>query len=363
MRAVVLVGGFGTRLRPLTLTVPKNLVPVAGVPMIERVVRWLAAHGVDDVVLSLGYRPDAFLSAFPDGTIAGIPLRYVVEPEPLDTAGAVRFAAREAGIKERFVATNGDVLTDIDLAAVIARHEATGAEGTITLTPVEDPSRFGVVPTDADGRVTAFIEKPAAESAPTNLINAGTYVLEPSVLDRIPGDGPVSIERVVFPAMVADGTLYAVASDRYWLDVGLPDSYLQATADLLDGTSRPGAPAPGAVRRPEGGWVLGSPVVEGGATVDDRSLLCDAAIVAADVTVAESVVGPASRVGSRARLDGAVLLAGAIIGEGAVIEGSIVGPGAVVGAGAKITGCSVLGEGAVISAGDEVIGRRVPDAT
>jgi mannose-1-phosphate guanylyltransferase len=361
VRAVVLVGGFGTRLRPLTLTVPKNLVPVAGIPMIERVVRWLASHGVDDVVLSLGYRPDAFLSAFPGGSIGGVPLTYVVEPEPLDTAGAVRFAAREAGITGRFVATNGDVLTDIDLGAVIARHDETGAEGTITLTPVEDPSRFGVVPTDDDGRVTAFIEKPEAGTAPTNLINAGTYVLEASVLDRIPREGPVSIERVVFPAMVADRTLYAVPSDRYWLDVGLPDSYLRATADLLDGRSRPGEPAPGAVRRADGGWALGAPVVEDGSTVDDHSLLCDAAIVGRDVAVVASVVGPAARVADRVRLDGAVLLAGAIIGEGAVIEGSIVGPGAVVGAGAKITGCSVLGEGAVISANDDVHARRVPE--
>jgi len=361
VRAIVLVGGFGTRLRPLTLTVPKNLVPVAGIPMIERVVAWLGSHGVDDVVLSLGYRPDAFFSAFPKGIAAGVPLTYVVEPEPLDTAGAVGFAAREAGIRERFVVANGDVLTDIDLSEVIARHGSTGAEATITLTPVKDPSRFGVVPTDDSGRVTAFIEKPPAGTAPTNLINAGTYVLEPSVLDRIPASGPLSIERVVFPELVAAGTLYAVASDRYWLDVGLPDSYLQATYDLLDGTTRPGPPAPGAVRRPGGGWQMGAPIVEGDADVDECSLLCDGAIVGPGTTVVASVVGPASRVAERVRLDGCVLLAGAIIGEGAVIEGSIVGPGAVVGAGAKITGGSVLGEGAVISPNDDVYARKVPD--
>ena len=361
MRAIVLVGGFGTRLRPLTLTVPKNLVPVAGVTMIERVVAWLAQHGIDEVVLSLGYRPDGFFTAFPKGVAAGVPLTYVVEPEPLDTAGAVAFAAKEASIEERFVVANGDVLTDIDLSAVIARHLVTGAEGTITLTPVDDPSRFGVVPTDSDGRVTAFIEKPAPGTAPTNFINAGTYVLEPSVLRRIPMPGPVSIERVVFPEMVADGTLYAVASERYWLDVGLPDTYLKATADLLDGTTRPGPPAPGALRRPDGGWTLGAPVVEGDATVDECSLLCDGAIVSAGASIVGSVVGPAARVAERARIDGAVLLAGAIIGEGAVVEGSVVGPGAVVGAGAKITGCSVLGEGAVISPNDDVHNRRVPD--
>jgi mannose-1-phosphate guanylyltransferase len=161
--------------------------------------------------------------------------------------------------------------------------------------------------------------------------------------------------------MVADGTLYAVASDRYWLDVGLPDTYLKATADLLDGVTRPGPPAPGAVRRSGGGWTLGHPIVEGDATVDDASLLCDGAIVSSGASIIGSVVGPAARVADGACIDAAVLLAGAIIGAGALVEGSVVGPGAVVGAGAKITGCSVLGEGAVISANDDVHNRKVPE--
>lgn len=360
MDAVVLVGGFGTRLRPLTLTVPKNLVPVAGVPLIERVIAHLAAHGVDRVVLSLGYRPDSFFAAFPSNTAAGVPLVYVVEPEPLDTAGAIRFAAKDAGVRDTFVVANGDVLTDLDVSALIDAHRFTGAEATIALTPVDDPSRFGVVTTDPSGRVTDFIEKPAPGTAPTNLINAGTYVFEPSVLGRIPADRRVSVEREIFPSLVAAGTLFAVASKRYWLDVGLPDSYLLAVTDLLDGSRGAGPPAPGADRRSEGGWTLGEPVVEAGAHVDDQSLLCDGCRIADDVEVHRSVIGPASRVARDARIEDSVLLAGAILGEGAFVQGSIIGPGAVVGAGAKVTGLSVLGEGAVIAPGASVDGVRLP---
>ena len=187
MKAVVLVGGEGTRLRPLTFTTPKQMLPVAGRPMIERVLAHLAAHGVDEAVLSLGYRPDAFMRAYPEGTAAGVKLVYAVEEQPLDTAGAIRFAAYEAGLVETFVVVNGDVLTELDVSALVQQHHETAAQATIALTPVEDPSAFGVVPTDETGRVTAFIEKPAPGEAPTNLINAGTYVFEPTVLDRIPG--------------------------------------------------------------------------------------------------------------------------------------------------------------------------------
>ena len=356
----MLVGGFGTRLRPLTLTVPKNLVPVAGLPLIERVIARLAAHGVDRVVLSLGYRPDSFFAAFPDDTAAGVPLTYVVEPEPLDTGGAIRFAARQAGLRDTFLVANGDVLTDLDFTALIDAHRRTGAEVTIALTPVEDPSRFGVVTTGDDGRVTAFVEKPDPGTAPTNLINAGTYVFEPTVLARIPADQKVSLERAVFPALVADGTLFALASASYWLDVGLPDSYLQASTDLLDGTRGAGPPTPGADRRAEGGWTLGEPVVDPSADIDDQSLLCDGCHVGPAVEARRSVIGPASRVAGRVRLEDAVLLAGAIIGEGALVERSIVGPGAVVGAGAKVSGLSVLGEGAVIAPGTSVDAARLP---
>ncbi|MGH9114981.1 MAG: nucleotidyltransferase family protein [Acidimicrobiales bacterium] len=241
MRAVVLVGGEGTRLRPLTYTTPKQMLPVGRRPMIERVVEHLASHGVDEAVLSLGYRPHAFIEAYPDGRCAGVALAYAVEPEPLDTAGAVAFAAHQARIDSTFVVHNGDVLTGLDLGALLELHRRSGAEATISLTPVEEPSRFGVVPTDEEGRVLAFIEKPRPGEAPTNLINAGTYVLEPSVLERIPAGRRVSIERETFPALAADRSLYAMASAAAWVDAGTPETYLAANlahAAAPDGSCR-----------------------------------------------------------------------------------------------------------------------------
>jgi mannose-1-phosphate guanylyltransferase len=323
--AVVLVGGEGTRLRPLTFTTPKQLLPIAGVPMIERVIANLARHGIDEVVLSMGYRPDAFVEAYPDERCAGLPVRYAIEPELMDTAGAVRFAATWAGIDERFVVVNGDVLTTLDLGALLSLHADRGAEATISLTPVEDPSRFGVVPTDDDGRVLAFIEKPPRGEAPTNLINAGTYVLEPSVLERIPGGRRVSIERETFPALVEAGRLFAFASDAYWIDTGTPETYLQANLDLIG----------------PGGLVEGA-VIDAGAVVE------------------HSVVGPGARVAEGACVRDSVLLPGAVVGPHSRIERSVVGAGASVGAGATVDDLSVLGDGAVVPERAVLSGARVP---
>ncbi len=226
MRAVVLVGGEGTRLRPLTLATPKQMLPIAEIPMIERVLRHLAAHGVEEVTLSLGYRPDAFLSLFPGDRMGDMVVRYAVEQEPRGTAGAIRFAAEASGIDETFLAVNGDILTDLDVSALVDFHRRWEAEGTIALTHVEDPSAFGLVPTGADGRVLAFVEKPLPEETITGAVNAGTYVLEPSVLDRIPEGRRVSIEREVFPVLAAAGSLYGFDSPNYWTDTGKPLEYL-----------------------------------------------------------------------------------------------------------------------------------------
>jgi mannose-1-phosphate guanylyltransferase len=330
VKAVILVGGFGTRLKPLTLGTPKQMLPVVDRPMIERVVAKLAANGVTDAVLSLGYRPDQFLEAYPDGHCAGVELHYAVEPEPLDTAGAVRFAARDAGIDDRFIVVNGDVLTDLDVGALWAFHAERGAEGTIALTRVDDPSRYGVVPIDEQGRVEAFIEKPPADQAPSHWINAGTYVLEPSVLDRIPDGRKVSIERETFPAMVGEGTLFALHSDAYWVDAGTPATYLQVQLDLIDG-----------VRNTE-------------------SAIAPTATVAADAVIDNSVVLAGARVDAGAVVRDALVMHDAVVGAGAQVVGSIVGPESVVGAGAKVLDLSVIGTAQTIDADAELRGARVP---
>jgi mannose-1-phosphate guanylyltransferase len=359
VKAVVLVGGEGTRLRPLTFTTPKQMLPVVEVTMIERVLGHLAQYGVGDVVLSMGYRPDAFLAAFPDDRCAGVALAYAVEPEPLDTAGAIGFAARHAGIEETFLVVNGDVLTDLDVGALVAFHRACRGLGTISLTPVDDPSAFGVVPTDDDGRVQAFIEKPSRDEAPTNLINAGTYVLEPEVLDRIPAGRRVSIERETFPALAAEGVLYARGSDVYWVDTGTPAKFLEANLDLLSGR-RGAPPAPRARQVAPGVWHHGAgPVVDG--DVQSPALVGDAAFVAKGATVAGSVVGAGARVGDRAVVEGSVLLPGCYVAPGAVVQGSIVGENATVGEGAHVRNLSVVGGNAKVEPGASLDGARFPE--
>jgi mannose-1-phosphate guanylyltransferase len=355
MKAVVLVGGEGTRLRPLTFTTPKQMLPVAEVTVIERVLDHLAAHGVTEAVLSLGYQPNAFLTAFPDDRAAGVALSYAIDPEPLDTAGAVGFAGRELGVDSTFVVVNGDVLTDQDLTALVEFHRARGAEATIALTRVDDPSRYGVVAVDEEGRVEAFVEKPEPGTAPSDLINAGTYVLEPSVLERIP-EGRSSIERLVFPAMVADRCLFARPSPAYWIDVGTPATYLEAQLDLLDGV-RETPPAPGAHDNGGGVWTLGSPVVQG--NVAGPCLIGDAAYVAEGAQVERSVVGAGARVEPEAVVRDSVLLPGALVRGGAVIEHSVVGERAVVGERTVLSDLSVVGGGTTVDAGQQLVGARL----
>lgn len=359
MRAVVLLGGEGTRLRPLTFHLPKQLLPVAGRALIERVLEHLEAHGVSDAVLSLGYRPDAFYEAFPEGRAAGVRLSYAVDPYPLDTAGAVRFAALEAGIRETFVAVNGDVLTDLDLSALVGFHEQRRADATVALTPVDDPSSFGVVVTDRDGAVSAFVEKPPPGTAPTNLINAGTYVLEPSVLDRIAGDRRVSIERETFPALSAAGTLYARASDAYWIDTGTPADLLRAGRDLLDGR-RAGPKLPGSRLLSPGVYATGEPVCKG--QVEAPSLLGDRAVVERAAVVSGSVLCAGAVVEQRARVVGSLLLAGALVRRGAEVHDSIIGWGSTVGEEAVIEGVSVIGREVAVPAGARLAGVREPAA-
>jgi mannose-1-phosphate guanylyltransferase len=340
MDAVVLVGGEGTRLRPLTYDIPKQMLPVVDRPMIEHVVAWLARHGIERVVLSLGYRPTAFLEAFPSGELAGARLAYAIEPELLDTAGAVRFAAEAAGVDDTFLVLNGDVLSDFDVTSLVSRHKDSGAEATIQLTPVEDTSSFGVVPTDDTGRVIAFIEKPQPGTAPTNLINAGCYVLEPAVLDLIPAGRRVSIERETFPTLVADGRLFAFESDSYWLDTGTPTNYLEASLDVLGG-KRTSASLPAAPEVEPGVFLHADATIEGDLT--GVAFVGHGSRIGAGAFVKDSVVSSGAVVEEGARVEGSMVMAGARIGRGAVVTCSIVGPGAAVGEAARVSGNTVVG--------------------
>jgi NDP-sugar pyrophosphorylase family protein len=363
VRAVVLVGGEGTRLRPLTTTVPKPLLPIVGQAFLERQLSWLRSHGVDDVVLSLGYLPDAFQTHFPDAQCDGVRLHYATEPYPLGTAGAIRFAAASAGIDERFVVCNGDVLTTLDLSALLAFHVERAAEATIHLTRVDDPSAFGVVPTHDDGEVKAFVEKPPPGAAPTDWINAGTYVLEPSVLDDVPPDLTVSIERETFPRMLEEGRrLFAHGTDDYWLDIGTPDKYLQAHLDVLAG--RVGfPPAPGAREIDSGTWVVGTPEnapkIAADAVLTPPVFLDADAVVGSGAHLSGASVGVGAVIEAGAHVENAVVADGARIGPDARVIDSIIGPGAVVEDSAVVLDHSIVGARARVDAGLALAGSRV----
>jgi NDP-sugar pyrophosphorylase family protein len=363
MKAVVLVGGEGTRLRPLTLTTPKPLLPIANQAHLERQLAWLAVHGVDEVVLSMGYLPDAFHAHFSgDGeghdVFGGVTIRYAVEDEPLGTAGAIRYAAE--GVDERFVVCNGDVLTELDLGAMVRFHDERGAEATISLTQVDDPSAFGVVPTRPDGQVIAFVEKPPPGKAPSNWINAGTYVLEPGFLDRVPARLNVSIERETFPRMLAEpGGLYGFAAEGYWLDIGTPDKYLEAHDDALAG--RLGAtPAPGAREVAPSVWTQGDVDVDPGAEIVGPVLLGAGARVEKGARVHASVVGATTVVEANALIDRAVLHDRVRVAAGTRVQTSIVGPDAVLEADCTLEAEAIIGAGVTIGRGSHLAGDRVP---
>jgi len=328
MFAVVLVGGFGTRLRPLTNDIPKPMLPVLHRPMIVWLVEQLAEAGVSDVVLALGFKPEPFQQAFPDGSYGGVRVHYAVEPEPLDTAGAIAFAARAIGVDDTFVVANGDIITDLPIAELVAAHREFGAEATIHLTSVADPSAFGVVEIEPGGLVRRFVEKPSPGDTQSSLISAGTYVLEPSVLDDIEPHTRVSVERTVFPRLVGRGSLFGYPTDHYWLDAGRPDEFLRANLDVLRGVR--GSPAKG---------------IHHTATVDDGSI------------IVESVIGPNTQVAAGARVIESVLLADARVDEGACVERSVIA--GTVAADASVTD-SVIGRGYTVPFGTHVSRVRLP---
>ncbi len=349
MQAVILVGGEGTRLRPLTSTVPKPVVPLVDRPFIAYMLEWLSGHGVDDVIMSCGFLATSVRNVLGDGSAYGVRLRFLEEPEPRGTAGALKYA--EEFLDERFLMLNGDVLSDMDLSAQVAQHEETGAQATLALVGVADPSSYGLVRIGADNSIEQFVEKPSADQIDTKLISAGAYVLEREVLELIPADRNVSIEREIWPQLVGKG-LYAYPHEAYWLDIGTPATYLQATFDILEGTVQTAVSERlgdsfTAISADVQGRVVPPAVVERGCVV------APGAQVGALV-----VLGDGVEVGAGTRIERSVVLQGSEIGAGCVLSDCIVSAGARIGDRTTISGGAVLGEGVTIGA-DNLLTRGV----
>ncbi len=318
MQAIVLVGGEGTRLRPLTETVPKPALTLVDRPFLAYMVEWLACHGVTEVVLACGFLPDVLREALAgEEERAGVRIRFVVEPERRGTAGAIRFAADELGadLDERFLALNGDVLTDLDLSALLIAHRERGARATIGLHPVEDSSAYGLVRSGPEGEVLEFLEK-TGERAPGE-VNAGMYVLERAVLDLIPAGEEVSIERDVFPRLVGEG-LHGMRLDGYWMDIGTPERYLRASWDILERrvATRVEPTAPGML-------VAAEASVDAEASLGPHVVLAPGCRVEQGAAVRDSVLLEGCRVGEGARVSGSILSAGVEVAPGAELEGIV----------------------------------------
>jgi mannose-1-phosphate guanylyltransferase len=346
VQALILAGGEGTRLRPLTSTVPKPVVPLVNRPFIAYMLEWLRGHGVDDAVLSCGFMADGVRAVLGDGSALGIRLHYVEEPTPLGTGGALKYA--EDLLQDRFFMLNGDVLTDLDLTAQLRQHERTGARITLALIGVDDPTAYGLVRRRDDLSVREFVEKPGSDEIDTRLVNAGAYIIEREVLDELPSSGTrQSIERDVFPKLVDHG-LFGYEAAGYWLDIGTPQRYLQATYDILEGDvqteiGRQLAQAGGVLREGEAGGVVGAvhaPTVVG----PDCALALDA------VLGGRTVLGREVQIGAGAHIESSVLLDGCQIGAGSRVSSAIVGPGVRIGDRCQVHGGAVLG--AQVTVGD-----------
>jgi mannose-1-phosphate guanylyltransferase len=345
MRAVVLVGGQGSRLRPITYDVPKAMVPLRNQPFMGYMMDFLRAAGLEGAVLSLGYLPDPIQDYFDQKDLDGFSIDYAVEDTALGTAGGIKNAEGylDGG---PFIVVNGDVLSGMDLRVAIEKHKETDALATIVLTSVEDPTAYGLVEVDHEMLVHRFLEKPAADEVTTNLVNAGIYVLEPEVLAMIPAGREVSVEREIFPYLQAERRLRAYVSSSYWRDIGTPRSYLAASQDVLSGAVGaregfdylqvdPSAVVGKGVKVLPPVSVAAECVLEHGATVGGRSSL-----------------GRGCRIGEGAVVEGSILFDGAEIEADAVVRGSIIGPGARVEQEAIVRGLSVLGARCVIGEGN-----------
>jgi NDP-sugar pyrophosphorylase family protein len=342
IQAVILAGGLGTRLRPLTLDRPKPVVPLLNVPFLCYQLGLLGAHGVRDVILSVSHRPDVIRAIMDRERLGDVRLREVVEKDPLGTAGGVRNAADL--VEGRVVVLNGDILTDLDLSAMLASHEARGAAATVYLTPVENPTAYGLVDLAEDARVRRFLEKPSWDEVTTNTINAGVYVLERELLELIPKGEPHSIEREFFPLLLERGVpFYGFVSPGYWLDIGTPAKYLQAQQDLLARRLR-GHVEPVGQEGPLG-WIDSTAIVAASAQIRGPVSIGAGCRVEADAVVGPGVVlGKGCRVGAGAHIETAVLWEEVEVGAAARLAGCLIGRDASIGAHARVTPGAVLGD-------------------
>jgi len=346
MKAILLAGGKGTRLRPLTIHTPKPIVPIFERPFLHYQLDLLKqVPEIDEVILSLNYQPRRIEEIFGNGADAGLNIRYVVEPAPLGTAGAVRYAGES--LHESVVVFNGDVLTEVDLAAVIALHRQRQAKATIVLTPVENPSAYGLVETDAAGSVARFLEKPAADQITCDTINAGIYILEPDTFDRIPKDTPWSIERSFFPSLIERSeTFIAYVYRGYWIDIGTPEKYTQVHRDIMDGRYHT-PPFDGAAAM---SWVSPRARVEEGAMLEAPCFVDEGAVVKAGAKIGPySVIGRQCQIEEHAIVDRSIVWANTKVSQDAIVRRSILGRQCHVGRSALVENGVVLGDKSVVT--------------
>jgi NDP-sugar pyrophosphorylase family protein len=342
MKAILLAGGKGTRLRPLTLHTPKPIVPIFDRPFLEYQIDLVRqVPDIDEVILSLNYQPRRIEELFGDGSALGIKIRYVVEPTPLGTAGAVKYAGES--LTESVVVLNGDVLTQVDLATVVRLHREREARATIVLTPVENPAAYGLVETDAQGNVQSFLEKPQPDQITSNNINAGIYVLEPETFDRIPQHVSWSIEKSFFPSLIERSETFLAFVDRgYWIDIGTPEKYRQVHRDIMDGRFET---APFANNGPAHCAVAGDARIEEGAQIEGPCFIDQGCVVKAGARIRPyTVLGRHSVVEEEAIVDDAIVWPNGRIGREAVVRRSIVGRHCHVGRNAVLDGGAVLGD-------------------
>ena len=346
MKAILLAGGKGTRLRPLTIHTPKPIVPIFERPFLHYQLDLLKrVPEIDEVILSLNYQPRRIEEIFGDGNDAGLSIKYVVEPAPLGTAGAVRYAGES--LRESVVVFNGDVLTEIDLAAVIRLHRERRAKATIVLTPVENPSAYGLVETDRDGNISRFLEKPKPDEITCNTINAGIYILEPGTFDRIPKDTPWSIERSFFPSLIERReTFVAYVYEGYWIDIGTPEKYLQVHRDIMDGRYRtpPFASAPGTA------WVSPHARVEDGAHIEGPCFVDEGSVVKTGARIGPySVVGRQCHIEEHAVVEESIIWANTRVSQEAVVRRAILGRQCHIGRSATLDHGALLGDKSVVT--------------